>query len=111
MEEIFHLVRERIEAQGHLKRLGGGVVIVGGGALLPGIVELASEIFELPVRIGTPQGSGGLIAEYSSPVYATAAGLVMSAAKKEEGQELHIARKEHGQNIFTKVKDWLKEFF
>ncbi|HEQ72216.1 MAG TPA: cell division protein FtsA, partial [Spirochaetia bacterium] len=75
MEEIFKLVRARVEEAGQLKRLGGGVVIVGGGSLLPGTLELATEIFELPARIGYPQGLGGLIEEYSSPVYATAVGL------------------------------------
>jgi cell division protein FtsA len=111
MEEIFRLVRERIDATGQLKRLGGGVVIVGGGALLPGIMELACEIFELPVRIGYPVGLGGLIEEYSNPVYATAVGLVMSAARREEGQDISGARRERGQNIFSKLKDWLGEFF
>lgn len=111
MEEIFKLVRSRVEENGQLKRFGGGVVIVGGGALLPGTMELATEIFELPVRIGCPQGLGGLIEEYSSPVYATAVGLVISAGRKEEGQDLSGGRKARGQNVFTKIKGWLQEFF
>jgi cell division protein FtsA len=111
MEEIFGLVRERIEAQGQLKRLGGGAVIVGGGALLPGAAELASDIFEMPVRLGTPQGLGGLIEEYSSPVYATAVGLVMGASQKDEGQALGRTHRAGGQNILSKLKDWFQEFF
>ena len=111
MEEIFKLIKERVEVDGQLKRFGGGVVIVGGGALLPGTLELATEVFELPVRIGLPQGLGGLIEEYSSPVYATAVGLVISAARKEEGQDLTGGRKERGPGVLTKVKEWFKEFF
>jgi cell division protein FtsA len=111
VEEIFGLVRERMEAQGNMKSLGGGVVLVGGGSLLPGIVELAADIFEMPVRLGTPVGAGGLIEEYASPVYATAVGLVMSAAQQGEGQAFGRRGREHGQNIFSKLKDWFQEFF
>ncbi len=111
MEEIFGLVRERLEADGQLKRLGGGAVVVGGGALLPGAVELAADIFEMPVRLGTPHGLGGLIEEYSNPIYATAVGLVMSASGKEEGQTLGRTRKPGGQSMWNKLKDWFQEFF
>jgi cell division protein FtsA len=111
MEEIFSLVRERMESQGQMKGLGGGVVLVGGGSLLPGVMELASDIFEMPVRVGSPTGAGGLIEEYSSPVYATAVGLVMSAAHHEEGQILGRRSRDHGQSIFTKLKEWFQEFF
>jgi cell division protein FtsA len=74
-------------------------------------MELATDIFEMPVRVGTPVGAGGLIEEYSSPVYATAVGLVMSAAQRGEGRELGHRAREHGKNIFSKLKDWFQEFF
>ncbi|MBN1524438.1 MAG: cell division protein FtsA [Spirochaetales bacterium] len=111
MEEILRLVRDRVNEQQLLKRCGGGVVIVGGGALMPGVAELATDIFELPVRIGYPEGPGGLKEEYSDPQYATAVGLVMSAAGKSEGEAPRRERKERGQNILSKFKEWIGEFF
>ena len=67
MAEIFSMVREQVEAKGYLRHLAGGVVLTGGGALLEGAVELASEVFELPTRIGYPTKFGGLVNEYQSP--------------------------------------------
>ncbi len=65
--------------------LPGGGVITGGGALLPGTVELAEKILEMPVRLGLPRDIGGLCDTVQSPIYTTAVGLVMYAAKQHLG--------------------------
>lgn len=77
MVEIFSLVKEQMIRKDYLKHLGGGVVLTGGGSLLPGTIELAKDVFGLPARLGYPKPLGGLVAEYNSPVYATAVGLVL----------------------------------
>jgi len=111
MEEIFRLTKEQIENKGYLNRLGGGVVVVGGGALLPGIVELATETFGLPVRIGYPMKLGGLVEEYSSPEFATAVGLLLFGSRREETVGIDIQRKDRSQGLFTRLKEWFQEFF
>ncbi|MBN1799259.1 MAG: cell division protein FtsA [Spirochaetales bacterium] len=111
MEEIFRLTKEQIENKGYLNRLGGGVVVVGGGALLPGVVELATETFGLPVRIGYPLKLGGLVEEYSSPEFATAVGLLLFGSRREDGAGLDIQRKDRSQGLFTRLKEWFQEFF
>ena len=68
MEEIFRLVRERVEKMGYWRLIKGGVVLTGGGALMPGAAELAYEVFGLPVRTGAPTSLGGLVEEYRNPV-------------------------------------------
>jgi cell division protein FtsA len=60
MAEVFTMVRDQMVKKDYLKRLRGGVVLTGGGCLLPGTVELAKEIFGIACRVGYPQKLGGL---------------------------------------------------
>jgi cell division protein FtsA len=53
MEEVFGMVRERVEKMGHWKHIKGGVVLTGGGALMQGAAELAQEMFQMPVGSAT----------------------------------------------------------
>jgi cell division protein FtsA len=119
MEEIFTLVKEKLDKLPLTRPLGGGVVLTGGGAQLLGVAELAAHVFKMPVRIGIPlpNSLGGLVDEYRSPVYATAIGLVLEGNDREyrntpdRGGELYT--REKGQaSLFSRLADWLKkEFF
>ncbi len=75
-EEILGMVAQEIKRSGYDGLLPAGVILCGGTALLPGIQELAREVLELPVRIGTWQGLTGLVDRIDGPAYAVAAGLV-----------------------------------
>src|ERR671939_262616 len=59
-EEIFHLVWDEIRRAGYEKSLNSGIVLTGGGAILEGMPEIAEQIFDLPIRRGSPAGVGGL---------------------------------------------------
>jgi len=75
--EILDLVRSNIEQRmGALELLAGNVVVTGGASLMPGLDQVASDRFRLPVRIGKPEGVSGLIDVVASPAHATAVGLV-----------------------------------
>ena len=77
MMEIFELVRDIIKRSGYYEYLNAGVIITGGGALLPGTSELAGDILGLDVRTGYPEGvSGGIKEAINNPMYATVMGLV-----------------------------------
>ena len=110
--EIFSMVREKVEKKGYTKRLSGGVVLTGGGALLPGAVELAQEIFGYPARVGIPTNLGGLVAEYQSPEYATGVGLVMFASERvlPAGREGGIKERTEGR-LLSSLKQWFRNFF
>jgi cell division protein FtsA len=82
MEEIFALAGEQLKASGFHGRLAGGLVLTGGGALLPGACELAEEVIGRPARLGKPQGLKGLVDVVQGPEYATAVGLVRHGAKQ-----------------------------
>jgi len=79
-EELFTLVAEEIERSGWEGALSSGVVLTGGGSQLEGLVEIAEQIFDLPVRIGAPAGVGGLVDLVSSASYGTAVGILLYGA-------------------------------
>ncbi|MDR0383656.1 MAG: cell division protein FtsA [Spirochaetaceae bacterium] len=119
MTEIFQLAKANIEEIYPLRTLSGGVVITGGGANMPGVSELASEVFGLPVRIGNPLPVGGLVDEYRNPAYASAVGLVLEGNEREGGSESGsvdaVQRGSGGANplaVFGKIGNWIRrEFF
>lgn len=76
VEEIFDAVNQELKKIGREGLLPAGVVLVGGGAKLPGIVDLAKRILRLPVTIGYPQGLGGLLDKIDDPSYAVVSGLI-----------------------------------
>jgi cell division protein FtsA len=113
IEEILTLVHHEIMRMGFGNLIASGVILTGGSAILEGMPELAEQIFNLPVRRGTPIGIGGLIDLVSSPIYATGVGLVLYGSQhRGQGQ----SRFKVGEgNIFSKVthrmKEWIGEFF
>jgi cell division protein FtsA len=117
MEEIFRMVKEKLDKLSLSRPLGGGIVLTGGGAQLLGAAELASHLFKLPVRVGLPLPVGGLVEEYRNAVYATAVGLVLEGDDRERkkrpdrGGEVH-PREKNSTPLFGRLADWLKkEFF
>ncbi len=110
MAEIFKLVKDQLDKKDYLRHLGGGVVLTGGGSLLPGAAELALEVFGIPARIGIPNKLRGLVDEYQNPMYSTAMGLVLHGSEGAVGQENSSARK-RGDGLIDKLKGWMKEFF
>jgi cell division protein FtsA len=74
--QLFRSVYEEIKRSGYLETLHHGLVLSGGGSLLNGMVDLASGLFQMPVRLGKPQGVGGLSEMVSIPFYSTSVGLL-----------------------------------
>ncbi len=73
-EEIFAVLRKRIEDTGMLEQLSAGVVLTGGAVLLDGMTEFAEEILGMPVRLGVPVGVRGITQLVAGPQYATGVG-------------------------------------
>ena len=111
LDEIFQLVRREINKSGLEGSLASGIVMTGGSTLLPGMIEMAEQVFGIPVRLGVPARVGGLIDVISSPIYATGVGLVLCGIKRQERNFFRI----RDDNIFCKVRnrmtDWFNEFF
>ena len=79
--EFLALIREDLNRAGLERQIPAGFVLAGGGARLNGLVELAEQTFQLPVRIAEPKGLADLPEQVAQPEYATVVGLVLYAAK------------------------------
>ncbi len=114
VEEIFLMLRQKIASMVKDKPLSGNVILTGGGALLPGIIDVASKVFGTSsVRIGMPGNFGGLQEEYRRPEFSTAVGLIVSNLDKKHDVDSQKSEKESGKkkNIFSAIGGWFKEFF
>ena len=76
VEELFSLVQQSLRDSGYEELISSGIVLTGGSSQLPGLSQLAEDIFSMPVRIGVPRYHGGLEEVVKSPRHATAVGLL-----------------------------------
>ncbi len=122
MEEILEIAGIEIKRSGYGRHLSAGVVVTGGGSMVPGSAELASEVLGVEARVGYPMGlSGGLVEEVSDPKYATAVGLVLFALRPElrGGASLSAAMVAHpsengsvpGDALVTRIATRMKTWF
>lgn len=95
MKELFVLIDNEIKQSGLKSKIKAGVVLTGGGALLRGATELATEVFGLPTRIGLPLDLGkGLSLEIESPEYATVSGLIKGFPNASNAETVQVEVKE-----------------
>ncbi len=112
-EEIFHLLREEIVRAGFERMLNAGLVLIGGGSLLPGMTEVAEQVFDLPVRRGQPGGIQGRVEPVCGPQYGTAVGLALYGARHRDRKPRERAGAPRGflVGVGGKVKAWFHEMF
>jgi cell division protein FtsA len=92
LEEIMEILGIEIKRSGYARHLSAGVVLTGGGSLIPGTTELAQEVLGLDARIGSPLGlSAGMVEEVADPKFATAVGLVLYGLQFGEGTSALLA--------------------
>jgi cell division protein FtsA len=82
VDETLQMVRKRLEEDKVPPHLAAGVVLVGGGAHMPGITDLAAGIFGMPCSVGRPRDVSGLATATEGPEYATCTGLIQYACRK-----------------------------
>jgi cell division protein FtsA len=112
MEEIFALANKEVKKNHFAELLGGGVVLTGGTSLMPGVVELAEQVFEMPVRLGVPSGLGGLSANVADPRYATGVGLVLHAANVERAEgAARPGRSSNDRRRGFDLRNWFTNLF
>ena len=108
IEEIFTLIYSELISSGYAEMASSGVVVTGGSAELPGMSDIAEQIFNAPARIGYPRGITGLTELVNQPMYATAVGLVLHGAKAMEKKKKFRIR---DTNIFHLVMSRMKKWF
>ena len=113
VEELFTLVNREVVKSGLEDAIASGVVITGGSSILEGMPELAEQIFNLPVRRGSPQKIGGLVDVVNSPAYSTGVGLIIYGSRNIGPREFPTTKSE--DSIFStttrRMKSWFREFF
>ena len=109
-QELLCLIHEEISSHNLEGMMSAGLVITGGGSLLPGMKELAQSIFKVPVRIGVLGAKHSLQQPLESPIYATAYGLLKQTIK-QENKALDALVGPGITRIFMRMKSWVIDFF
>ena len=109
-EELFHLINAEIQRSGCADLITAGVIITGGASKITGLLELAENILQVPVRLGLPQNVSGLTQVTTDPIYATSVGLLLYGVKH---RDKHQERLMSGSNksLWGKIKSWLHANF
>jgi cell division protein FtsA len=82
-DELFTLIQAELRRSGYEDLIPAGIVLTGGTSKMEGAVELAEEIFHMPVRLGVPHGVKGLDDVVRNPIYSTGVGLLMYGLQKQ----------------------------
>jgi cell division protein FtsA len=111
-EELLMLVQAELRRSGFEELLAAGVVLTGGSSKMEGVIELAEEVFHLPVRLGLPQHVGGLLDVVKNPIHATGVGLLLFG-NEEEATAGHSEQKMDGgvKSILARMKSWFQGNF
>jgi cell division protein FtsA len=110
-EELFQLIREELRRSGFEELMAAGIVLTGGSAKMEGAIELAEEVFHMPVRLGVPQFIEGLSDVVRNPIHATGVGLLLYSKQMLEAKAEASASKLGFGNTFERMKSWFQKNF
>lgn len=118
-EELFALVLEQLQQSGWDGLLGAGIVLTGGSAQMPGVLELAEYIFQTHVRLGVPRYTVGIPEVNTNPTYATVTGLLLygqqmqslAGAEPQSKARPRVSVKDNLSNVIVSVKTWFQGNF
>jgi cell division protein FtsA len=114
VEEMLNFIKHDITKQGYMDKITGGIVLTGGSSLLPGIVEVCQEIFDIQTRVGMPKKFSGLSERLEQPDYAVLNGLLKWGYDKfsKESEFIKKSFKDEGNKSFIKtIKKLFNELF
>lgn len=109
VEEIFTIIQREIFRAGMENSIPSGIVLSGGSSLLDGTPEIAETVFNLPTRLGKPQGISGLVDVVNNPMYATGVGLVLYGAKSKDSKKFRIRDNNIFNRVMSRMKRWFKD--
>ncbi len=110
VEEIFQKVQDELKKSGYERLLRAGVVLTGGAAAMPGMVQLGEEVFHNTVKLGMPHYDGNLKDLLRNPRYSTAMGLMLEGmAQKKRG--LKVQGPTSFKQILARMRSWFEKNF
>jgi cell division protein FtsA len=110
-DELFTLVQAELRRSGFESLIPAGIVLTGGTSKMEGVVELAEEIFHMPVRVGFPQSVMGLTDIVRNPIYATGVGLLLYGAGQGDEGTVSGGRGLTQVGMWSRFKGWLQNNF
>lgn len=105
-EELFTLVQSELRRSGFEDLIPAGIVLTGGSSSMEGVVELAEEIFHMPVRLAVPQGVAGMTDVVNNPIYATGVGLLIYGFRQLATGQGPIMRGDNAPSLLERIKNW-----
>lgn len=109
-EELFTLVQAELQRSGYENLIAAGIVLTGGSAKMEGAVELAEEVFHMPVRQGVPQYVTGLPDVVRNPIYSTAVGLLLFG-HENRSLKMSVPLNAGKRGILTRMRNWFQGNF
>ena len=111
-EELFSLIRNELRRSGFEESIPAGIVITGGSAKMEGAVELAEEVFHIPVRLGSPQNVEGLSDVVRNPIHATGVGLLLFGRDSVDRRSYSkTSIKNNVTDKLDQIKGWFQRQF
>jgi len=110
-EELFTLVQSELRRSGFEDLIPAGIVITGGSSTMEGVVELAEEIFHMPVRLACPQAVSGMTEVVNNPIYATGVGLLIHGFRQMDLGRAPAMKGEDAPSLFERMKSWFTGHF
>lgn len=110
-EELLTLVHAELRRSGFEDLVAAGVVLTGGSSKMEGVVDLAEEVFHMPVRLGLPQHIIGLVDVVRNPIHATGVGLLLFGYKNQQMSENSLFNDSSMGSAFKRMKNWFQGSF
>jgi len=110
-EELLSLVQAELRRSGFEDICAAGVVLTGGSSKMEGAIELAEEIFHMPVRLGYPQHISGLVDVVRNPIHSTGVGLLLFGNRQQSALSSYQLDEHSEAGVWTRMKSWFQGNF
>ena len=110
-EELLGLIQAELRRSGFEDRVAAGIVLTGGSAKIEGLVELAEEVFHMPVHLGVPQYVTGLVDVVRNPIYSTGVGLLLFGHQNRDQRSLEGGLGKGLRGVWDRMKGWFQGNF
>jgi cell division protein FtsA len=111
-EELMTLIQAELRRSGFEDVIAGGVVLTGGSSKMEGVIDLAEEVFHMPVRLGVPRYVTGLVDVVRNPIYSTGVGLLLFGQKnRSQGGGTELGGAGGLKTIWERMKSWFQGNF
>jgi cell division protein FtsA len=110
-EELFTLVQAELRRSGFEDLCAAGIVLTGGSSKMEGVIELAEEIFHMPVRKGVPQYVSGLVDVVRNPIYSTGVGLLLFGYRNRSLRDAETRMGGGWRTAVRRMKSWFQGNF